>query len=301
MSADAYRPTVDHVILTRFNLPSQGAESLIRAQDGWLLERVDLFERFTVPSIEAQTVTHFRWIVYFDPESPAWLLERLSSYVESGLFSALYRESVTWQDVVVDARELTGGAADLLITTNLDNDDALATDFVERVQREAAKGWRGALYMSTGLILHGNRTYLREDRDNAFCCAIEPWADAQTAWRDWHVMLGRHMKVRSIQGAPAWLQVIHGRNVSNRPRGQLANPARYQSLYPGALDDIATPTRPTLALDAFVHRPIREVREAVRFGGKTIMLKLFGKSGIEQASRLTQVVRLRLARFGGRS
>jgi hypothetical protein len=28
--------TIDHVLLTRFNLPSRGLESLIRAKDGWL-------------------------------------------------------------------------------------------------------------------------------------------------------------------------------------------------------------------------------------------------------------------------
>lgn len=301
MPRGPHLPHVDHVVLTRFNLPSKGAESLIRAKDGWLRERVGLFEQYTIPSMEAQTVTDFAWIVYLDPDSPGWLIERLASHIDRGLFVAHYRESVAWRDVVVDARELAGGDGSVLITTNLDNDDALATDFIERVQDQAARGWRGALYISTGLILYGDRVYLRQDHDNAFCNVIEPWSDPQTAWRDWHVMLRQHLPVRSIQGAPAWLQVVHGRNVSNRPRGRLANPTRYAALFPQALDGLAAPSRSAVAMDALVHRPVRELREAVRLAGKTVMFRLFGKNGIEQASRLKQVVRSRLERLTRRA
>jgi N-acetylglucosaminyl-diphospho-decaprenol L-rhamnosyltransferase len=297
MPRDAHLQDVDHVVLTRFNLPSQGAESLIRAKDGWLRERVDLFEQYTIPSVRAQTVTAFAWIVYLDPESPEWLTRRLAPHINGGLFVAHYRESVAWDEVVVDARELTGGNGKVLVTTNLDNDDALATDFIERVQAEAARGWRGALYITTGLILYGDRVYLRQDHDNAFCSVVESWSDPQTAWRDWHVMLRHHMPVRSVHGAPAWLQVVHGRNVSNRPRGRLANPVRYVALFAHALDGIAAPTRSAVALDALVHRPVRELREAVRFAGKSVMFKLFGKKGIEQASRIKQVVQSRLERL----
>ncbi|MCU1424755.1 MAG: hypothetical protein JWM51_1046, partial [Microbacteriaceae bacterium] len=72
MSAEA-----DHVLLTRFNLPSAGVESLIRAQEGWLRTRVELFERYCVPSVLAQTSSSYRWLIYFDPESPQWLKDRV--------------------------------------------------------------------------------------------------------------------------------------------------------------------------------------------------------------------------------
>lgn len=42
---------LSHVLLPRFNLPSPGLESLVRAQDGWLRARWDLFSRSTVRTL----------------------------------------------------------------------------------------------------------------------------------------------------------------------------------------------------------------------------------------------------------
>ncbi len=42
---------VDHVLLTRFNLPTPGVEGLIRAREGWLQDRIELFELYCAPSV----------------------------------------------------------------------------------------------------------------------------------------------------------------------------------------------------------------------------------------------------------
>ncbi|MEM1060752.1 MAG: glycosyltransferase, partial [Planctomycetota bacterium] len=60
---------IRHVILTRFNLRSSGREAKYRATAGWMDERFDLFEKFTVPSINAQTDQDFVWFVFFDAET----------------------------------------------------------------------------------------------------------------------------------------------------------------------------------------------------------------------------------------
>ena len=64
------KPSIDHVILTRFNLPTAGVESLVRAQEGWLRDRQVLFEKYCLPSVKFQTRQDFSWIVYFDTQSP---------------------------------------------------------------------------------------------------------------------------------------------------------------------------------------------------------------------------------------
>ena len=123
---------VDHVVLTRFNLPNGGVEGLIRAREGWLRDRVALFERYTVPSMLAQT-RRPHWIVYVDPESPAWLLERTSTWRESGVLTPVFRPSVSREELEADLRAVVGTPGEVLLTTNLDNDDGLAVDFCERV------------------------------------------------------------------------------------------------------------------------------------------------------------------------
>lgn len=271
---------VDHVLLTRFNLPSIGRESVIRAREGWLRERVELFLAYTVPSVEAQTVP-VGWIVYLDPESPAWLRERLAPSVARGVFTPVYRQSVTTREIVEDARAVTGGRGDILLTTNLDNDDALAVDFAERLRALAMPGRRQALYLADGLILRGDRVYRRRERDNAFVSVAEPWDGALTAWCDWHNLLHRHMPVVASAGTPAWIQVVHGRNVSNRVRGRLADPRRYRGGFPGILDDAAPVDPARLLADGWIRRPLRESRESVRLLGKRMVLAAFGKSGLD--------------------
>ena len=85
---------LDHVLLTRFNLPSKGHESLVRAQENWLKNRVMLFERYCLPSVLAQTCRSFSWIIYFDPESPVWLLDWVRSHEQWGYFNPYFREEV---------------------------------------------------------------------------------------------------------------------------------------------------------------------------------------------------------------
>lgn len=278
---------IDHVLLTRFNLPSKGPESLIRAQEGWLQRRVDLFERYTIPSVAAQTASGFHWIVYFDPHSPRWLLDRLSPHVAAGAYTPVFREEVTWREVGADVRQLTGSLGDLLITTNLDNDDALAADFIERIQQLARPGETRALFLERGLIASGRHTYIRRDRDNAFCSVAEPWtAEPATAWRDWHIMLRRHMSVAASAGAPAWLQVVHGENVSNRVRGRLTDPKRHRARFPGLIDGLPRPHTATVAWDLLVAAPLRTMRDSLRYSAKSMLLAVGGKHGLDRVKLL---------------
>ena len=135
-----------HLILTRFNLriwkeDKHGKPTLT---DVWLHERVALFEHYCLPSMIAQTCQDFRWIILFDYESPEWLLKKVDEWVAAcpqirpvsvkpanqGIFRRVFRE------VAISEAEEQGGR---MLTTYLDNDDALRYDFVADVQQLAAK------------------------------------------------------------------------------------------------------------------------------------------------------------------
>lgn len=274
-------PRIEHVILTRFNLPSAGPERIIRAQDGWLAERVTLFERYCVPSVRAQTNQNFTWIIYFDPESPLWLRERMAVHETEGVFRAVFRASVSRAELISDIRSVVGRERNILITTNLDNDDGLATDFIDRLQKADAPEQRSALYITNGLIAGANGLYLRRDSRNAFCSVRESWDDPVTCWADWHNRLGDSMPVVEIDGAPGWLQVVHGSNVSNRVRGRLASPRPYIGRFGAELHALSVPARRRLLGDRLVGLPVRSAREALRAGAKWVAVQLFGTAGLD--------------------
>ena len=270
------------VLLTRFNLPSAGRESLIRAQEGWLQERIGLFERFAVPSVRRQDHP-VSWLVYLDPESPAWLLEKMADLRGDLALVAVLRTSVSRQDLVADLRQHAGvGAGDRLVTMNLDNDDGLADDVVARMcAADPGQGRPTALYVVNGLVRNRDRLYLRTDSANAFCAVAEPGFEPVTCWADWHNLLGQSMPQIEIDGPPGWLQVVHGRNVSNRVRGTLTDPGKHRTHFGDLLDDLPVPGRLTLARDAFLSRPTRAVREGSRQMLKGAAFRVLGKDNFD--------------------
>jgi N-acetylglucosaminyl-diphospho-decaprenol L-rhamnosyltransferase len=270
------------VLLTRFNLPSVGVESLIRAEEGWLRGRVELFERYCLPSVRAQTNRDFQWIVYFDPESPEWLRTWIDSHRAEQLFTPYFRTGVSRTELVADISEGIGTPRAGLLTTNLDNDDALAVDFVERLQAVGLPEVRHAVYLSNGLIGSPTGLYRRTDRYNAFCSVVESWDSPIMCWADWHNRLPASMPVIGLRGAPGWLQVIHGSNVSNRVHGTLTSPTPYIALFPGLIDDLALPSRATIAIDRLIKHPARVLRDVARASAKVAILGIFGKDGLSR-------------------
>ncbi|MDD7833551.1 MULTISPECIES: glycosyltransferase [Paenarthrobacter] len=283
IDASVNRPsTVDHILLTRFNLPSRGFESLVRAQEGWLRDRIILFERYCLPSVKAQNNRNFRWIIYFDPESPAWLLERVQELSRDGTFVPLFRAEVSPSELLEDIRSVGAGGRPVLVTTNVDNDDGLAVDFVQRVQSAAGGQRVTAIYLATGLVMGRGSLFLRNDPTNAFCSVSAPWSAPVTCWAAWHNHLGHSMSVRSLRGSPAWLQVVHDHNVSNRIRGRRVSPEPYKGLFPDVLQDVPVPTQRTIITDRLFQSPVRALRELARTTAKAVTVALLGTEGIDR-------------------
>jgi hypothetical protein len=285
--------STDHVLLTRFNLPSDSAERVIRAKQGWLQERVELFERYCIPSVQSQTNKDFHWIIYFDPESPSWLKDLIRLHQSLGIYRPFFRSSVGRDELLTDIRLAIGNPRSEVITSNLDNDDALAVDFTERIRSAGRKGDRTAIYLSTGLIKYEDRLYIFEDPRNGFCSVRESWAAPVGCWCDWHNFLSERMPVIEIGEAPGWLQVIHGRNVSNRIRGARVSPFSYVKRFPGLINDVRVPNTRDIVLELAVWRPARFMKETSRAAAKAAALKLVGREGLTRAkliwaSRRTQ-------------
>lgn len=280
-------PDMDHVLLTRFNLPSAGRESQVRAQEGWLRNRVDLFQRFCLPSVKAQTCGNVHWIVYFDPESPSWLIDSVPRLASEGGFVPIFRATVSHDQLVEDLTKVVGNPRGRLITTNLDNDDGLALDFAERLQLQACIPTdRTAIYFSRGMILAGKDLYSRTDRRNAFCSVVESWEQPATCWADWHNLLGKSMPVMEIAGGPAWLQVVHGGNVSNRVRGKMVSSQLHLWNFPVIPTDKGYPSDRELRWENLVAAPVRYVGERGRSTVKWFMMMVLGKEGLSKVKDL---------------
>ena len=257
-----------HTLISRFNLATPGREVAFRARPGWLAERFDLFERFCLPSVAAQTCQAFDWIVFFDDETPGWARERVEQLQAVRPFRALYTplfDNDGWARAV---REMAGPAqaGRMIVTTNLDNDDALGFDFIERVQKSARahfSGSRIAINVPDGYILADRAIYAYRHLQNAFTNMAEPDDEAMaTTMTIRHTELFDHLPVFQAHGAAGWLQVVHGGNVSNRIRGRRIGGDEARRQFPReVLGEIVEPSLPARLFEAALAVPFRTLRD----------------------------------------
>lgn len=214
--------TFRHVILTRFNVKIEQAPP---ASSEWFEHRFSLFERFCLPSVEAQTCTNFDWLVFCDPDIPTSFKARLGGY--SRVLPIYFRNVFNQGMVRAAVSEIARGSSHL-ITTRLDNDDAISRTFVECVQGNFHGQSFEFLNFTNGYIWEDGRIWSGRHTSNAFISLVERVQDYLTVYCGNHMELNQRGPVAQISEPAAWLQVVHGRNLSNRAWG---TPEREIDLY----------------------------------------------------------------------
>ncbi len=119
------------------------------------------------------------------------------------------------------------------------------------------------LNFPNGYTLCDGRAYWHSDKSNAFASMVEPWEGALSIWHDRHTQLAAVAPILQLDDAPAWIQLIHGRNVSNRVRGRLADP-RALATFPLPADELVPQSRAALLADRLYSTLFRDAWEAVR-------------------------------------
>lgn len=226
----------DHFLLTRFNVRIGK-----RADDSWLRHRLGYFERLCRQSVLRQTTQNFRWLAYFDAERESWF-EREVERLADGVFEPIWVAGELTPDLSA-ASVAERSSAPWVITTRVDNDDALARDFIEQVQlqfrhQETAE----FINFSDGLQLSdGGKVFRRSDPSNAFISLIEKRTKKCPigVYIDRHDRVSKHAPMRQVSTHPMWLQMVHGQNIGNTIRGVRAAPTILAQYF--EVDAVAAP------------------------------------------------------------
>ena len=223
---------VHHFILTRFNIllwTKDKKGNKVRTRE-WLEHRFALFERFCLPSMTSQSCKDFEWIVLFDSSTPEEYKMRISQYVlecpqlrpvyvepkNGRYFAEIFRKEVL--------SRLSGSeAGERVLTTYLDNDDALNVKFVEDAQRRARTMSFGSfLYYTEGYQLFTDKMYLMRicHPRNHFVSVVEganPEALKTIYGYGSHYFIDRipGVKIERVAGIPMWCEVVHEKNMGN--------------------------------------------------------------------------------------
>lgn len=227
---------VCHILITLFNLalwPTDKTSAPTRTAR-WLEERCRLFEQWCLPSVMAQKGAGFRWLVMFDADTPAEVRRRIARWqhlcptLEPHFFTAKEVEGFAGTstgrrvDFINRAiRSRLDGNEDWLLTTNLDNDDALAADAMKRI-KDAFNANPSLRIIS---IVNGLQMFPRLGAamamtypHNHFLTLCEPLksgAEAMTIESLSHREARRRFNVTDLRGPAGWIEVVHDNNISN--------------------------------------------------------------------------------------
>ena len=121
-----------------------------------------------------------------------------------------------------------------VITSRLDNDDALGRHFYERLDRATRLNDRTAINFLWGLQSTPWGLLRCRQVSNPFISLIED-RDARplsTVRARPHTSMSSDLPTIQIGGQPAWLQVVHGRNLGNTPAGLPTRTKRHLEEFP---------------------------------------------------------------------
>lgn len=222
------RKSLQHFILTRFNLLLWNKDkegSKVRTRQ-WLEHRFALFEKYCLPSVKSQTCQAFEWIVLFDSKTPEEYKERIETYQKTcpqfipifvvpqngRYFAEIFRREIVKRLVT-----------ERVLTTYLDNDDALSTSFVEDLQNRALSVSDGTfINYNDGYQFYTDHNYLMKIHypKNHFVSVVErgdPATLKGVFGYGGHYYLDtiKGVRIERVMDKPLWCEVIHGKNMVN--------------------------------------------------------------------------------------
>jgi hypothetical protein len=210
-------------LITRYNVESHAAlkAGIDPFSPGWMEHRDRLFRRYCLPSVQSQTERGFDWFVMFHPATPRGFIE-----VIEGVGIAVFART-TNEALGIIQRDHND--ANIIVSTRLDNDDAIAPDFMQHVratiddalQNGFGSGQDFLVSYRNGIVAHApsGRWRAHSQPSAPFLTLVEHLPPGQS----WLSVLGlNHNEAPKLfpmisldNEDPMWALMIHERNISN--------------------------------------------------------------------------------------
>lgn len=266
-----------HVFFTRFNLPIElsGKTSTKVLEDDWLSQRIQLFGRYCYPGVARQSCSEFTWFVLFHPETPNWVFQSMMDFEKAHCIRAKDTSTETLVRIVEEHVQ----PSEWLLSTRLDNDDAIHRDFVANLRSSIVEDSMKFYNFPVGYTMHQSRVYRRTYSCNPFISLFEPRKDAKLVYCTSHEMAFRVAPVVNMSASAMWIQIIHGGNVANKMSGiRIARP-ELTDFQLQKNEDLTTESRVAFLADYCSSRLISAAKSAgSAVGLKWMLRQIAGKA-----------------------
>lgn len=223
--------SLTHLLLTRFNLHYSFYEigSYI-CDEEWHIERFELFNRFCLPSVAQQTCRNFEWIIFFNEDErgnyPDFIRQTRAALPNIRFLFIKPEEDhrVNLADYIKEHV-----SSDYLITTRIDNDDAIAVNFIESIQNTFKKRYDAVntdhfiINAGTGYQFETKFPYRKTLIKNYEFSPFLSLSSTKDSSENFKVILEHsHLDWREfsvsedLKDQPFWAQIVHTKNRANR-------------------------------------------------------------------------------------
>lgn len=213
----------DHFFLTKFNVRSF-PDKKPGCDPVWLENRFKLFDQYCFPSVHNQSNQNFKWLVFFDADTPELFKQKIAVYASQwSNFVPVYLDvPLPYGEFPANVRRTVQNFipsdCEYLITTWLDNDDAIHKDYVQMIQGNFNFQESETINFIFGYQFANSKLYLDFEFANHFISLIEKYNP-----ESFHTCLCRPHKelyevcnsAKKIFCKPVWLEVVHGSNYMN--------------------------------------------------------------------------------------
>lgn len=208
----------EHYLLTCFNLDRGFDPDNKRNSLEYLEQRFSIFESITVPSVAAQSCSNFSWLVFFDPATPEQYKFKAEALLKSVKSIPVYVKNI--KEIKEFITNKLKNKTEYLITTNLDNDDAISENFIKLIQSNLKQEEVYMINLPIGYMISQKGLLMREFFSSPFHTLSEKVSNEIITCLDiphvlTYMLQKEDVPVYQIISEPSWLQIIHKSNVSN--------------------------------------------------------------------------------------
>lgn len=220
----------EHFLITRFNIPysdwTRDRSGSITLDEKWLQQRFALFDRYCFPSVYGQTNQNFKWLVFFDVNTPLDFRKKIDQYQDDYKnFIPCYVAEMGnfWDELNVTIGNNLSNSSRKLITSRVDNDDALHRMYIDNIQKKAKTDREGVLNYKFGYVYDSKSkiVYFTSHESNQFITRFEniDGSRFKTVMGFDHTQASSNASVEQIEKI-GWMIVVHEKNLSNQASGR---------------------------------------------------------------------------------
>ncbi len=213
-----------HYLITRFNLRnkewlhSKKNETIL--DNEWHKTRFNIFENYCFPSIEKQSNKNFKWLVFFDNTTPVQYHKKIKELQNRFLnFIPFFIDGndVLCQSIVKFINN-DKKSSEYVITTRIDNDDLVHTNFIETIQKLSFPSENLVIDLRKGyqLDISGTKKKIRvyTNKFNPFISLVEK-DNIQSVFKIAHREWSNEKNLISEEQTPLWIELVHQSNLLN--------------------------------------------------------------------------------------